>query len=200
MKKKTSPAASQQEPEVAAPHPEAAELDGGPVMPDSHGHFEHSATNVSQVDSQEAHQAEQEFARFDQGPVDMPAATPQSSEPNLVAPQAQRKFNVNEHLAQNVEEEPLEEEDEQQVSGAQPEGVADDTQSEATMEEPPEPMPAQDRWAAIRENAARRAARGSEEQSNQSRPSQSVRTEDGETSGEESKFQLSTPMGEDVQG
>ncbi|KAK5109785.1 hypothetical protein LTR62_006518 [Meristemomyces frigidus] len=47
----------------------------------------------------------------------------------------------------------------------------------------------QDRWAKIRENAARRAARASEEQSRESshRPTMSTRatTDDGETSGEE---------------
>ena len=62
-----------------------------------------------------------------------------------------------------------------------------EAQSEATMEERPDPIaPEKDRWATIRENAARRAARASEEQS-ESRPSQSARTEDGETSGEESE-------------
>ncbi|KAI7046651.1 hypothetical protein KC352_g46137, partial [Hortaea werneckii] len=63
-----------------------------------------------------------------------------------------------------------------------------DTQSEATMEEPHRVEPEKDRWAQIRENAAKRAARASEEQSVQSRPShqQSMReTDDGETSGEE---------------
>ena len=62
-----------------------------------------------------------------------------------------------------------------------------DAESEATMEDPQDIAPEKDRWAQIRENAARRAARASEEQSVQSRPSQSVReTDDGETSGEES--------------
>jgi hypothetical protein len=44
--------------------------------------------------------------------------------------------------------------------------------------------PATDRWAQIRKNAAERAQRMSEEQSGRSR-SQSARTDDGETSGEE---------------
>jgi hypothetical protein len=45
-------------------------------------------------------------------------------------------------------------------------------------------VPVNDRWARIRKNAAERAQRLSEEQSGRSR-SQSAKTDDGETSGEE---------------
>ena len=159
-------------------------------MPESHGKFENSSAAVSNVDSQDRQHAEQEFARFDQGPVDMPAYTPQGSEQEIAAPKAQRNFNT-QFAAREARE-----------SGAEdfatpmerPEPDVD-TQSEATMDEVQEVQPEKDRWAIIRENAARRAARAAEEQSShrsshQSRPSQSQktdRTDDGETSGEESK-------------
>lgn len=120
----------------------------------------------------------------------MPVATPQTSQPEIVAPQAQRvisprmDYHAGPESGYEAFETPLE----------QPDPIVDnaDAQSEATMEEPAEPTAQEkDRWAIIRENAARRAQRASEEQSMQSRPSQSARTEDGETSGEESKLRTS---------
>ncbi|EGP88128.1 uncharacterized protein MYCGRDRAFT_41207 [Zymoseptoria tritici IPO323] len=56
---------------------------------------------------------------------------------------------------------------------------------ERRAEESYDPQVVQDRWATIRENAHRRAKRGSEDQSARSGMSQSQRTDDGETSGEE---------------
>jgi hypothetical protein len=162
----------------------ASELEADPVMPESNGKFENSSAAVSTTESQDQRHADQEFARFDQGPVGMPSTTPTTSPPEIVAPQAQRIANprmdsqAGPESSYETYETPLE----------QPEPDITDAQSEATMEEPPEPVVQEkDRWATIRENAARRAARASEEQSTQSRPSQSARTDDGETSGEESK-------------
>lgn len=167
-------------------HQNASELEAEPVMPESHGRFEQSSAAVSNVDSQEQTHADQEFARFDQGPVDEPAHTPQGSEPEIAAPVPQRK--VNSRLAGVSEPESGVEDFETPMERPEPEI---DAQSETTMEDRPEfVQPEKDRWATIRENAARRAeraARHSEDQSLQSRPSQSQRTDDGETSGEESK-------------
>ena len=190
MRKKPTPTDSPKDSQVTVPHhPDTPELEGAPVMPDSHGQYEYSTTNVSNIDPQERRDAEEEFARFDQGPIDMPAATPQSSQPDIAAPQAQRPFNVNESLAVR-EEEP----DDEQENFVHRDYSAEDAQSEATMEEDQqeqEPVDAKDRWAIIRENAARRAARASEDQdATQSRPSQGARTDDGETSGEESTFNI----------
>ena len=58
--------------------------------------------------------------------------------------------------------------------------------SEESVELTRHVSPSQDRWAQIRKNAAERAARLSEEQIRRSRSqSQSQRTDEGETSGEE---------------
>ncbi|KAK5172308.1 multicopy suppressor of a budding defect [Saxophila tyrrhenica] len=168
-------------------HSDASELEAVPVMPAAHGQFDnHSSAAISTTESQDQRHADQEFARFDQGPADLPMTSPQQSPPEIVAPQAQRVANPRMDYHAGPEsgyeafETPLEQ--------PEPE-MQDDAQSEATMEELDEASPAEkDRWATIRENAARRAARASEEQSMQSRPSQSARTDDGETSGEESKL------------
>ncbi|KAK3716699.1 multicopy suppressor of a budding defect [Vermiconidia calcicola] len=203
MRKKTSPAPTPKASQVdVSEHHDASELEAEPVMSSSHGRFEDSTTAISTTDSQDQRQADQEFARFDQGPVDMPATTPLSeTEPEIVAPQAQRTFNTRfaSQIAPQRESEnepdfatPMEQPQSQPQPQPPPQHERDaDAQSEMTMEEQPDPK---DRWAMIRENAARRAARASErpseEQSAQSRPSQSQRTEDGETSGEESKFEV----------
>lgn len=189
MRKKPSPATTpnHSQPELPQSNVQsnASELEGGPVMPESQGQFVHSDANVSQVDSEQLH-AEREFSHFDQGPVDMPAITPQSSDHEIAAPQAQRQYQT--QLAARMAPE---HDTEEFATPMERDDPNDDAQSEATMESPQEVQP-QDRWATIRENAARRAARAearpSEEQSSQSRPSQSARTDDGETSGEESKF------------
>ncbi|KAK5124114.1 hypothetical protein LTR85_001817 [Meristemomyces frigidus] len=169
---------------VAQPSPEMAEE---PVMPDSHGQFEQSAADVSQVDSKSDANPEEEFSRFDQGPMeDMPIATPQDSEEALPAPAPQRHFNT--QLAGRIAPERQETEHDEFITPAERGDPINDAESETTMEEPQSMEPAADRWAQIRENAAKRAARASEEHSMQSRPShaQSTReTDDGETSGEE---------------
>ena len=186
-KKKPAPIESAKEAPVETSHPDASELPAEPVMPESHGKFEQSSAAVSTVDPSDQAHADQEFARFDQGPVDMPAYTPQGSEQEIAAPVAQRKYNT--RLASQIQPESGHEDFATPMEQPEPDA---DTQSEATMEDKQEfVQPEKDRWAIIRENAARRAeraARQSEEQSNQSRPSQSQRTDDGETSGEESEY------------
>lgn len=185
-KKKPSPVASPKENPMPPMRQDPSELEAEPVMPESQGRFEQSSAAISNVDSQEQTHAEQEFARFDQGPMDAPAYTPQGSEPEIAAPVPQRK--VNSRLAGVSQPESGVEDFETPMERPEPEV---DAQSETTMEDRQEfVQPEKDRWATIRENAARRAeraARQSEEQSTQSRPSQSQRTDDGETSGEESK-------------
>lgn len=195
MRKKKVPPAPQQAaaPEPAAPSPVPSELEAAPVMPVSNGQYVHSDTNVSQIDPRDQAHADKEFSRFDQGPMDdMPSVTPHSSEHDIVAPQAQRGFQTG--LASRLADQHETESPNFVTPMERSDPIEDDTQSETTMEDHPrevaqptdtEKDPA-DRWATIRENAARRAARASEEQS-ESRPSQSARTDDGETSGEESK-------------
>ncbi|KAI1193554.1 hypothetical protein F5X97DRAFT_33838 [Nemania serpens] len=118
--------------------------------------YDHSAEDeLSPVDVQDAEEARDEFSRFDQGPLmDQPAFAPPD----------------------------VESDDE-----AVPPPIARHTPSfepEIGEEAAPSPVIAtQDRWAAIRRNAAERAARQSEEQS---RGGHSKTTDgDDETSGEE---------------
>lgn len=171
---------------VQTSHSAMSELDAAPRTP------AYDASTTELPSSPDTRQADQEFARFDQDFVEQTPITPVESEHEIVAPQAHRPFDVNEHLASQVA--PPEGEYDGFVTPA--EQAVDDAQSETTMEEPTEAAAAQDRWAIIRENAARRAARASEEQSSmQSRPSQSQRTDDGETSGEESKCTTLFPAG-----
>ena len=145
--------------------------------------FNESQASISRIDSTEERRAEHEFQSFDQGPlVDQPAFVPH-----------------------DIPEEP-----EESLASAEPSMHRDtlyepsDTVSEASIEFPQtQAYPAQDRWAQIRRNAAERAAKQSEELSRQStiddqtrqrareeqsRMSLAERTEDGETSGEESKL------------
>jgi hypothetical protein len=135
---------------VASPHQDY-ERSYAPSVQDS----------LSRVDTNDAHEAQQAFSSFDQGPLqDVPAFVPEDS--------------------------PRQSEDD-----AAPPPIARvrssvDEQSDLTKEQ----SPVQDRWAQIRKNAAERAARMPQRQSEeQSRGGYSQKTdgEDGETSGEESK-------------
>jgi hypothetical protein len=164
-----------------------------PVSPMSPGLFTGSDVNVSRSDINEKRNAEAEFSRFDQGPMDdMPAAMPRDSIDDDAndAPDSPVKSGFDSraqgqsfaHRNQQTPDEgfvtPLERND------AHADAVS--IISEEGEREPYAPQQMQDRWAQIRENAQRRAAaRASEEQS---RPSQSARTDDdGATSEEESK-------------
>lgn len=115
--------------------------------------------NLSRVDTAEATEAHQEFSRFDQGPLlEQPAYIPdedQSVDSAAPPPIARQRSR----------QPPVDPEDDE---GA-----------------PSPSVPMQDRWAAIRKNAAERASRQSEEQS---RGAYSKTTDgDDDTSGEESK-------------
>lgn len=126
-----------------------------PVAPGSHAY--------------EQQQADQAFSSFDQGPMeDMPAFVPEDSD-NEVEISGTKVHQV----------EPT-----KPITPVQYGGQA--RESEDSMEPSQQTSPQQDRWAQIRKNAAERAARLSEEQILRSRSqSQSQRTDEGETSGEE---------------
>jgi hypothetical protein len=130
---------------------------------------------LSRVDTNERDAADQEFSKFDQGPlVEQPAFIPQDSpvdaEPAQKPELPQTPINGN---------------------GARPESATS----------PESAGPQQDRWKAIREAAAQRAAAVNEERGPEheyeheqeqetettTRTSQSERTDEGDTSGEESK-------------
>ncbi|KAI8624073.1 DUF1708-domain-containing protein [Xylariaceae sp. FL1651] len=116
----------------------------------------------SRVNTAEANEARNEFSRFDQGPLaDQPAFVPEDheSDEDATPPPIAR------HPISPAMEE-LDEDQEDDGDGA-----------------PSPTIPTQDRWAAIRRNAAERAARQSEEQS---RGAHSKTTDgDDDTSGEE---------------
>ncbi|KAF2221732.1 hypothetical protein BDZ85DRAFT_132860 [Elsinoe ampelina] len=145
------------------------------------------APDLSRVNTQEQQEAQKEFQRFDQGPLDAPAFVPRDSmETASVTSPATATFQDrgvegNKMLTPQLEEQNV-------FARSQQALVTSDTVSEiSTQEEAASSFSQSDRWAQIRKNAAARAARQSEEQSQRSRD-QSVmteRTDDGETSGEE---------------
>lgn len=190
--------AAPQEPQVPelppAEHPESSHPKEQfamqePTMP-SQGPV--SPLSPAKTDSSDARHAQAEFSRFDQGPMDdMPAAMPRDSidddandaPDSPVKPDfdSRTEAHLNTKRDQPTPSEgfatPLERND--------PNNDAVSAISEEGDQGAYAPQQVQDRWAQIRENAARRAARASEEQS---RPSQSARTDDdGATSEEESK-------------
>jgi hypothetical protein len=132
---------------------------------------ERSTTPVPPV---EQHEFEQPSSRFDQGPMeDMPAFVPEDSddEDRTAAPDVARRMLAN---------------DVRPFTPAKQTAHFGDDMSEDSIDMNKSVSPSNDRWAQIRKNAAERAARLSEEQIRRSRSqSQSQRTDEGETSGEE---------------
>jgi hypothetical protein len=131
------------------------------------------------TDAQERADAVREFARFDQGPMsDMPSAMPEELDEDEAAasPSVPRRRISRPEIPGGFP---------QSVTSSPPQTVANVA---VPIEDHHDPEIVHDRWAHIRENAAKRTtARASEEQS---RASQALsRTDDGdETSGEESKL------------
>jgi hypothetical protein len=161
--------------------------------PPTSSHYEPTEP-VSRVNTRDEDElAQHEFSRFDQGPMmDMPAVVPAESYEEPPSPELtprEHEFSGARNLVPQVQV-PVDYERPTAVTHYQAPATSD-RDSETTLEDRREAGPAQDRWATIRENAARRAnrveERHSEEQSTPSRFSQSMRTDDGETSGEESK-------------
>ncbi|CAK4031971.1 related to morphogenesis-related MSB1 [Lecanosticta acicola] len=173
----TTAVASQPEPEMPAQEPT--------VTAQNFAH-DHSPAELSRSSTHEHEAAEREFSRFDQGPMDdMPSAMPHdtSEEPS---PQ------LNQHHFNTLAAARLHPQATEDATMLPFDAPASDVESEVTMEDNQDTEVVQDRWATIRENAHKRAAqrredvgRPSEDQSTQSKASQSLRTDDGETSGEE---------------
>lgn len=211
MRKKTDKFQSQHQAAAGVPAQPAPETLAGPsepVAPSSPPDYEPTA---SRVESQDREDAEHAFSRFDQGPMPaMPAAAPRDStddggslaEDEAEDAPSRAQFNTS-TAARIAPQQPQKQSYRQDTADASPEfatpmergdPITNDADSESSIDPPQVAAggapgrPSQDRWAQIRENAAKRAARASEEQSMQSRPSASQRTEDGETSGEESEY------------
>ncbi|SMY24000.1 unnamed protein product [Zymoseptoria tritici ST99CH_1A5] len=162
------------------------------------------ADDLSRTSTREEADAVHEFSRFDQGPLmDIPSAVTLDSEDDRSTHKS--TFKEVPLPKQYVPEpdaptpEPVAEHDHflpppefapptnNVGAGAGVGGGARNLTPdyERRAEESYDPQVVQDRWATIRENAHRRAKRGSEDQSARSGMSQSQRTDDGETSGEE---------------
>ncbi|KAI8940436.1 hypothetical protein NX059_004124 [Plenodomus lindquistii] len=160
---------------LRAPSPRYEQSTGASSMvsPDQqmphHGGFDGAPATQQEID--------QAFTRFDQGPMeDMPAFAPaddDSDDDAAVAPTIARR-------------QPHYGEQREPVTPTQYVPHQTDDISEESVELTRHVSPTQDRWAQIRKNAAERAQRLSEEQVRRSRSqSQSQRTDEGETSGEE---------------
>ncbi len=141
-----------------------SEDDDTPVPSPNHA-YDHSydpsvQDSLSRVDTNDAHEARQAFSSFDQGPLeDVPAFVPEDS--------------------------PRHSEDEEVVL---PPNIARTRSDEEELAPTPTVLPAQDRWAQIRKNAAERAAARQSEEQSRGGYSQKTDGDDGETSGEESKY------------
>ena len=169
-KKKTPPASTP----TSAPIADADETLLSPHAPFQDQYA--SQASLSRVDSSEHRRATNEFKHFDQGPVDQPAFVPEDSprRPSFVP---EDSTDVPSRLTtpeRGPQYEP-------------PIGHGEYEPSVSSEERPRTPSPPADRWAQIRKNAAERAGRMSDDP--KARESQD-RTEDGEESGEESKYTL----------
>lgn len=161
------------EPEAPTPEPilEQTEEPSAPTTPKAEPK---DGDNLSRVDTKDAAEAQQEFARFDQGPLsDQPAFAPEGSddEGDATPPPIARRppQRANSSLKSHVEP-PKEEHLSQSASP----GV-------------------QDRWAQIRKNAADRAASYSKPEETtpgRERREKKGDDDDDDTSGEESKSPL----------
>ncbi|KAL1643261.1 hypothetical protein SLS58_004932 [Diplodia intermedia] len=166
-------------PMPAAPAPEAPGEKTEPAAPmrNEAVMYTEDRPPLSRVHTDEREEAEAQFSRFDQGPLDdQPAFVPEDTDDEALTPHAT-------HFQEALEE--------PETPGGDDVSQADVSSiSSASIDLAQQVSPTQDRWAQIRRNAADRAARMSEDQS-YSRPriseSQTSRTtvDDGDTSGEE---------------
>ena len=188
-----------------APIPEAAREQAPPVSKIQSTPYGGSMADVSAIDPAEERHAEREFRSFDQGPLqDVPAFVPDDSprkasdaseadhhrraenatpQPPTAAPPAPPVAPTAHHEADRAPG-PAPRDGPAQANGV---GAHDEEPSAEDLELTPSLSP-NDRWAQIRKNAAERAAqsRQSEEQSRQTDRTDNDRTDDGDTSGEES--------------
>ncbi|KAJ6111752.1 hypothetical protein N7523_007813 [Penicillium sp. IBT 18751x] len=130
---------------------------------------------LSRVDTNERNAADQEFSKFDQGPlVDQPAFVPEDSlkTPAVPAVPAAPAAPAAPAVTTDEVESP------KITANGHEQKPAFISQEKAIAEE-------NDRWAQIRKNAAERAAAATNEDLPETRTSQSERTDEGDTSGEE---------------
>ncbi|KAM3419920.1 hypothetical protein BST61_g3240 [Cercospora zeina] len=182
MRRKHNAAASPRASESTIEHPVQEPAVAAAVLATSKNQ-DYPPTETSQSSIHERALADDEFSRFDQGPmIDMPSAMP-------ISPVAETENFPERHSVVSQPDSIINDEHDRFVvpSGHdQHHDPHDDAQSEATMDDHHDPVVVQDRWAQIRENAHKRAERQRQSEdldTEQSRPSRL--TDDGETSGEE---------------
>lgn len=146
-----------------------------------------SDQDLSRVNTADAHEAQKEFSRFDQGPLeDQPAFVPEDESDDDATPPPIARHAKNSGPPTPVTE------------TGPPFKAALKPVSRRELPPPEEPAlsPAQDRWAQIRKNAAERAAaRQNERQSEDTtHGAKTTVTDDGDTSGEESEFAGHLPV------
>lgn len=156
----------------------------------------------SHVDIIKEHHADSEVHRFNQGPLEQPAFVSQDSPehgsaelgPQATPPVHQHEVSHDDQIVPQSEV-PYEGQSMQQTEvGYEEQAMRErqkiyleqaDNASEESVDLETGVTPVQDRWAQIRKNAAARAKKQSEDASRQN---QMDRTDDGETSSEESKL------------
>ncbi|CAO1598123.1 hypothetical protein XANCAGTX0491_001895 [Xanthoria calcicola] len=126
---------------------------------DSSGRYD-SQVSIGRGSSEVQRDADREFDRFDQGPVEQPAFVPADSPAPSTRASTRTATPTEQRISSRVS-------------------------SESEAERAPSPAP--DRWAQIRKNAAERAAAAQQNEERAGRVSGAERTDDGdgETSGEE---------------
>jgi hypothetical protein len=159
------PSTPQQNPKPAHEEPQLPSqvIEGSGSPPKTRRALEYDA--LSRVDTNEANDADQEFSKFDQGPlVEQPAFVPEDSA-------------VEAHPTEDV------------LPKSPTNGQSQEVKHEVQTELQPQSgrfTSTEDRWAQIRKNAAeRRDATLPATEEPEARTSQSERTDEGDTSGEE---------------
>ncbi|GIZ43687.1 hypothetical protein CKM354_000690400 [Cercospora kikuchii] len=185
MRRKHNAAASPRASESTIEHPTQEPAVAAAVLATTKDQ-DYPPTETSRSSIHERTLAEDEFSRFDQGPMtDMPSAMPEEVSH---APES-TKFHERHHSVVSQPDSTINDEHDRFVvpsSRDEAHDPHDDAQSEATMDDHHDPVVVQDRWAQIRENAHKRAERQRQSEdldTERSRPSRL--TDDGETSGEE---------------
>ncbi|KAF2217952.1 hypothetical protein CERZMDRAFT_64038 [Cercospora zeae-maydis SCOH1-5] len=181
MRRKHNAAASPRASESTIEHPTQEPAVTAAVLATSRNQ-DYPPTETSRSSIHERALADDEFSRFDQGPMtDMPSVMP-------VSPINGETFPERHSVVSQPDSTINDEHDRFVVPTGhdEPHDPHDDAQSEATMDDHHDPVVVQDRWAQIRENAHKRAERQRQSEdldTERSRPSRL--TDDGETSGEE---------------
>lgn len=152
----------------------------------SHESSADSKVNLSRVETNEEHQANREFRRFDQGPLtDQPAFAPVDSSQQHHSEASTPVAPIHENPVQDrqtIQTRALPNQDIDLHRQPGERQYVREEQLDPEVSEPEDVSPAPDRWAQIRKNAAERAARLQNESA--TRPSHGDKTDDSDGDGE----------------